>query len=146
MPTTIPPDPGLPRQPLPRQPITLPRPRAEPPVPDIDPTLPSWSRGIIAIIKTLFSQTIVAQILILGGLVTNLVGLFIVHNNQTETHHQLDATKTELKADVDTAKTELKADVGAVKVHQEANTAKIDSIKGDTKKLNTGIREGKGEE
>ncbi len=116
---------------------------AEPiPVPEPAPDDPAWARGIVLIIKTLFSQSIVAQILILGGLASNLVGLFIVHSNQAETHREIGATKTEIKADVDTAKTELKAGVEAVKEHQATNAAKLDAIKSDTKKPNAGIKEG----
>ncbi len=72
---------------------------------------------MIAVIKTFFSAGVVTNIAM-------LVGLFIVHNNQQDN------------------KAEIKAEVAEVRTQQAVGHVKMDGIKDDTRKLDSGVHDG----
>ncbi len=121
MPTAIPPDPGIPRQPfpVPRPPVQLPRPRAEPdpPAPPIDPTLPGWARGGIALLREA-TRSLVA--LLSPGVITQ-VGLFVA----------MIWGGNRLDSKIDAKHDDTKKQLATVEKKQEATHEKLDAIKGN---------------
>ncbi len=136
MPNTIIPNPGPPR---PQPPVQLPRvAEPEPQPPDIDPTLPGWSRGGIALLREA-TRSLVA--LLSPGVITQ-VGLFVAMiwgGNRLDS--KIDAKHDDTKNEITSTHEDTKKEV--VKASQAVTHEKLQAIKGDTKKLNAGIHEEK---
>ncbi len=90
----------------------IPTPKRADPAPDIDPTLPSWARGILAVFTNSRVMNFLGQVMVI---VTMLVGgnhldnkindkhadtnakIAEVEKNQTVTHEKVDALKSDMR-------------------------------------------------